>query len=518
MVHESLMRLGSVTGVIALLLSAAGASFAAEDALPPRLFALVVGNNYPLDGHGYAALRYADDDAMRFAEFMMRLGADVRLLAGPDPETAERYPELAAKSRPPRRDALLDAIARLEADLKDAEGATREVYLYFSGHGSVTSSKAYLHLLDAPFTRTDLHALILERLSAERLHVIVDSCHSYFLVNDRGERVPAAPDPTDLRRYPRAGFLLSTSAKKEVQEWSGYEAGVFSYQLLGAMQGAADVDLDGKVTYAEAHAYIVAANLGIENRNARVLPFVHRPSVGNAVLVDLAGFDGAQKVKVPTQLAGHFHVVTGRGDRVLDANKPAGQPMLIVAPPRQQLLLWSGPQLYEVRTDGGTPGFTQTTSTTQTWPVATRGSVADELRRNLFRRPLTPEFVAGLDAAVTFSAGPALVTAAPRDGPEPVSIGLWTVGGAAIVAGGIATGIYVGARRDAQPSVFTADNLADVEAARSRADAARGVIVAGFSAGVALVGAGLLYEWSTGTSAPLSAGAGPGGVQVGGRW
>lgn len=485
----------------------------------PRRFALVVGNNHPLPGHGYEPLEYADDDALRFAAFMESLNAQVWLLVGPDRETAARHKGLAERAGVPRRDRLLDAVASLDQALREAEGEPREVYLYFSGHGSVTSSKAYLHLLDAPFTRTDLHASVLERLSAERVHVIIDSCHSYFLVNDRGERVPAQDDRVDLSRYPRAGFLLSTSAKKEVQEWSGYEAGVFSYQLLGAMRGAADVNLDGKVTYAEAHAYLVAANLEVQNPAARVQPFLRRPSVGETVLVDLGDLPVARQLEVPEALEGHFYVVSGRGERVLDANKPAGLPMALAMPPGEDLLLWSGRDAFGVQRGRGRGRFTRSSTVGGTMEVSPRGSVADELRRRLFARPLTPEFVAGLDAAVGFGAQPPsqLVTT-PGTGPRPVSIGLWSAGGAAVLAGAIATAVYVEAHGTASPEVFTADNRDAVSSARRRADVARAVMVGGYATGLALAGAGLLYEWLDGSPAPVMLGASPGAVMVGGRW
>ncbi|MCB9648165.1 MAG: caspase family protein [Deltaproteobacteria bacterium] len=246
----------------ALGLVAAGPALAGP---APARFALVVGNNHPLPGSGYETLQYADDDALRFAAFMTEIGASVRLFTGPDEATAERFGALAQQARPPRRDDVLQAIADLQADLQAVRDRPREVFVYFSGHGSVSSSQAFLHLLDGPFTRTDMRSALLERLDAERLHVIVDSCHAYFMVNPRGQRVPTDDDDDGLDRYPRVGFLLSTSARKEVQEWSGYEAGVFSHQLLGALRGAADVDRDGKVTYAEAHAYVVAANSGVQN-------------------------------------------------------------------------------------------------------------------------------------------------------------------------------------------------------------------------------------------------------------
>ena len=151
----------------------------------------------------------------------------------------QRYPDQADRAHIPTRVHVLELFDRVQTALQTADAHRRELFFYFSGHGSVSSSDAYLHLVDGPLSRTDLHELILRRMPAERIHAIIDSCHSYFLVNARGERVRVAEEEESLDKYPHAGFLLSTSAQKEVQEWSGYQAGVFSYQVLGALQGAA---------------------------------------------------------------------------------------------------------------------------------------------------------------------------------------------------------------------------------------------------------------------------------------
>lgn len=472
--------------------------FGADAAAATARFALVVGNNHPLEGSDYEPLRYADDDALRFAEFMTRIGADVELFTDPDADSAEQFRALAARAQSPRRALVLDALERLETKLREAQGDTREVYVYFSGHGSVTSSRAYLHLRDAPFSRTDMRALVLDRLSAERVHLIVDSCHSYFMVNPRGDKIPVAPEDDGLDRYPRAGFLLSTSAKKEVQEWSGYRAGVFSYQLLGAMQGAADVDLDGRVTYAEAHAYVVAANSGVENPTARVQPFVRRPTVGDAVLVELTPRPTLARLELPQSLGGHLFIVDARGHRLLDAHKPAGQPLGLYLPPARAMEVWLDDRPYGA-VDELAPHVVRAFADPEERPeLESRGVVADEFRKNLFRRPLTREFVAGLDAAVSFHAVSTITTDPLRqDEWRPLSLGLVIAGGVALAAGVAATALYVDARSDASPEVFTDANRDDVTSARGRADTSRALMVGAYASGAAMMVGGLLYELLT---------------------
>ena len=145
---------------------------------------------------------------------------------------------------------------------------------------------------------------MLRRLSDHRLHVVIDSCHSYFLVNARGRRVAVAEAQDSLDRYPSVGFLLSTSRGKEVHEWSGYGGGVFTYQLLSAMRGAADVDGDGAVAYSEAHAYLAAANMDVTDPRARIEPFVQHPTLRGDTLIRPGAADELVPVEEEPMLVG----------------------------------------------------------------------------------------------------------------------------------------------------------------------------------------------------------------------
>ncbi|MEQ9496672.1 MAG: caspase family protein [Deltaproteobacteria bacterium] len=363
----------------------------------PPSFAIVIGNNHPLPGSDYERLRYADDDAMRVASFLEGLGTQVYLLAGVDQETAARFGDRANRARVPTREALEAALEDVTRAMEVVEDRNPELYFYFSGHGTVTAAEAYLHLVDEPFSRTDLAELVLRKVPAYRKHVIIDSCHSYFLVSSRGQRVPAALTEDTLERHPNTGFLLSTSAEEEVQEWSGYQAGVFSYQVLGALQGAADVDGDGIVTYAEVQGYLVAANHEVDNAKVRIQPFVRRPHTRGKSLVDLRVVEPERRLHVDAELAGHFYISDAAGRRVLDANKPAGMALALVTERERELYLFAERSVHRIepRPDGLVLGAPLADATDR---LASRGPIADELRRSLFKRTLTPEFVAGVEA------------------------------------------------------------------------------------------------------------------------
>ncbi len=71
-----------------LLVSALTATASAATSPAAARFAIVIGNNYALPGSGYDTLSFADDDAMRFAQFFQDTGVRTHLLAAPDPDTA----------------------------------------------------------------------------------------------------------------------------------------------------------------------------------------------------------------------------------------------------------------------------------------------------------------------------------------------------------------------------------------------------------------------------------------------
>lgn len=478
----------------AALLAAAAVlltSSLAEAGRPVARFALVVGNNAALPGSGYAALSYADDDAARFADLMRRLGATVELLVAPDEETSARFGPTLEGARTPTRRSLAAALDHLEAALASREDAEREVYVYFSGHGSVTSSSSYLHLLDGPFHRTDLYAQILDRLPRERMHVIIDSCHAYFLANARG-RTPAREDTAEsVARHPDVGFLLSTSDRREVHEWGGFRAGVFSYQLLGAMQGAADVDADGQVSYAEAQAYIVAANLGVQNPRARVRPFIRRPAGQSPRLLDLRALPKTERVRIPGPLVGRLRMLDGHGFPVLDANKPEGQLLVLARPTGDLPILELDGQRYRTSTtsEGGLTFSLRPQADEIT--VSARGAVADEFREHLFRQPLSQDFVLGLEAAIATADVTKPLERAPAWHEDPLTVGLLSGSGAALVVGGVFTGLFVDRVR-----VANQDPVTDATApARRRAEAYRAVMSIGFATGVTLGVAAALNAW-----------------------
>jgi hypothetical protein len=287
-------RLAVLVSVVGAASAGVGGTAAAAAApeVPIRTLALVVGVNRSADGK-LAPLRYADDDAVRYRDLFRALGARTVTLASLDDNTRRLHPDAAADVRPARSDLFAAAVERLAGEAAQARRAGARVALYFvyAGHGRVDGGLGNIALEDAELGGHDLVARVIDPIAADENHVIVDACHSYFLVLGRGPGGRRRPiggfaQLGELARRRDVGLLLSTSSARESHEWAAYQAGVFSQEVRSGLYGAADADRDGRVSYAEIGAFVDRANAAI--RNERYRPEVYaRPPAGGGALVDL---------------------------------------------------------------------------------------------------------------------------------------------------------------------------------------------------------------------------------------
>lgn len=373
----------------------------------PTTYALVIGNNESLDPK-VATLRYADDDAARSFELFESRAQGVRLLTVLDAASQKLYPGLAARARPPTRTELLRAFGELnEAMAADAAaGAEPTLYFVFSGHGRRTpAGDGTIQLLDGDFTRDELFEQIIDRAKARWVHLIVDACDSYFFVNARGTQLPVAPPTTaavaehlaehSLERHPNVGAVVSTTSEQESHEWQAIGAGVFSHQIRSALSGAADVNGDGRIEYSEVAAFVAAANAQVTDPRQRVNVSVHPMALDRAhPMIDLTRASTSAHLLLPRRLQGHYWLEDGRGVRVLELNKEAGQPLLIAFP---------GAQTYYLRTEGREVRFTATAGALldgarlefSTAALAARGATDAMFRERLFAEPYGARFYQG---------------------------------------------------------------------------------------------------------------------------
>lgn len=314
-----------------------------DEGRPQRLFGLVIGNNW--SNGTDVPLRYADDDAVQNADLLLQLGANVILLTEMDQETKALHPHLEAVT--PTRNALIAANRTLNKLMRQSreKGEKPVLYLFFSGHGDVEHNEGYIHLKGSRLRRTELIE-ILKSSAAVSNHVIIDACNSFFMVFDRGPGGKRRPvrgilEEKDSELPANTGVMLSTSASGDSHEWEAFQGGVFSHELRSALRGAADVDLDGVVSYTEAAAFIWTANSGIPNRRYRPAFFSRAPADSKLAedgLIDL-GNSGGDVLHLGPKVSQHYYLEDAQGLRVADFHPGAEQALVILLPTRRPLFL-----------------------------------------------------------------------------------------------------------------------------------------------------------------------------------
>lgn len=305
-----------------------------------KTYALVIGNNAlpPEKADALKALRYADDDAVRFYRFFRHITAEARLLTVADSETQQRFHELVTHAEVPTLANIREAAAQFGQQIeKDRRAGRRTVaYIVFSGHGIYSESgEPVLVLLDGFMTQGVLYDEIVRRLNADFQHLFIDACYAEGVVDARGlfgREVDAktvaltaaerrAIVGTHTSKFPGLGMVVSTSAEQETHEWSKIQSGIFSYEVLSGLSGPADVNHDGKIVYSELSAFISAANRGINDSRGRIDVIARPPDRDqNAPIVDLAAFRDVSFLHGDPSPLRHFSIELENGERYLEAN------------------------------------------------------------------------------------------------------------------------------------------------------------------------------------------------------
>lgn len=375
----------------------------AQGAPATRTFALVVANNRSLSLR-LPDLQYADDDAARYYRLFHASGAnaEVELLTTFDRMSSRLYSSLRGIARPATQRELLRAVAKLRQAVlvARAHGEHTQLYFVFAGHGEVAGGRGYLHLEDARIDGAFIEREIIEKIPAETQHVLLDSCNSFFVINPRkpGGRRWATPKDMALgfsARHPEVGLFLSTNSDEEVFEWSELESGVFSHEVRSGLAGAADVNHDGAVTYAELAGFVVEANRGITHESLRPQIFFSGPHGDrHASLFSTRALQGRRVSLGPDQA--RIWVRDASGERLLDLHKERGELSVILPNSDQELSIFvqtaarvSGapPVLVERRFAGGAEPIALDDSAGEPPRLAARG---DRLFGSLFASPYGP--------------------------------------------------------------------------------------------------------------------------------
>jgi hypothetical protein len=206
-----------------------------------RRFAVVVGNDH--GGKGTRSLRYAEDDARRMYDILVRLG-------GVLPEDAQLLLGREAKD-------LWNALDRVERRGTEARGAGEQtaLFVYFSGH----AKDGDLRMGETGASLQDLK----ERLTKSGMDVrvaVLDACKSGVITRAKGARLAPAFEVDDGVRQGAKGLVILTSSAgdEDSQESDALQGSFFSHYLASALLGSGDTSGDGRVTLSEAYAYAYA--------------------------------------------------------------------------------------------------------------------------------------------------------------------------------------------------------------------------------------------------------------------
>ena len=141
------------------------------------------------------------------------------------------------------------------------------VVIYFAGHGAPDPTRPdnlYLLPYDADtkqlaatgFPMWDVKTALRRQIKAERVIVIADACHSGGTKD--GETNPINGSFEDLFTPSRRVILTAADENElsyEDAKWGGGH-GVFTFNLVEGLKGAADIDKNGIVTFAEVSDYV----------------------------------------------------------------------------------------------------------------------------------------------------------------------------------------------------------------------------------------------------------------------
>lgn len=525
-----------------VLLGLPAGAHAADGTMPAHRFAVIVAENEPFSGN-LQALRYADDDGLRYAELLRGVGAEVELLTVLDAETQRRAPGAARGTHPPTRAELTAAMARVNADIDRAKaaGQTVDFYFVFAGHGEAgAAGEGRMHLRDGTLSRAELLDTVVAGSHADYNHLLIDACHAQALVFNRGPaddgyrnedyRATIADylDQQDLRRYPNTGAILASTAGRETHEWEVFGAGVFSHEVRSGLTGVADANADGVVEYSELAAYIHAANDAIPDAEARP-QFVVQPPQSDRNRPLIAYTDGPRSfLRIPRTFQGRAWVEDAQGNRYADFNGSGEAPIVMA--------LADAPFYYlrrdrdEARIDPPRPGVVD--ESRLSWrPRGTtvRGAVNETFERHLFTQSFGPAFYAGFVGSSGFV--PAIRQSAPALPPDAglaasaeqsTRFGVWpyATGAAALALGGLATwqGLAAVSDNDRFQRRLRDDGTAS-QALVDRIDREQTLAYGLAGAGVAALGAAVTLYLLDGPAGPgVAVSPAPGGFVLGGRY
>jgi hypothetical protein len=357
-------------------------------------YALVVGYNHS-DDTALKPLRYADDDAVKHAQLLSLTTKQTILLTELDRASRRLFSGTVALA--PTRKNVLSSLQRLQRLMGEdiARGDKPVLYFVYSGHGNYDSlGRGYVHLRDGRFTTQDIYHEVLDPTQGTAPHhvvLVVDACNAALLVNSRGsDRRAAKRRSLKLEAYPNVGVILSSSSIGEVHEWGRLLSGIFSHEVRSGLMGPADIDDDGRITFAELAAFIASANMEVRNETYRLNPYIRPPlSAPNMPLLDQAKTRFPARVRVSKQVEGRAYLMNSELLRFADFNKRASHSFWLGVPGDKGFVLVNGTDEYVV--PAGASGDIAITGLSQRKRTIVSQRGTDQyFEAKLFARPHAP--------------------------------------------------------------------------------------------------------------------------------
>jgi hypothetical protein len=210
-----------------------------------KAWAVLVGVNQYSDPF-IASLKVCVDDVTAVQEALAGRYQAARLLTD------------ATQEKPTRANIL----AELSTVAQAAE-ADDLLLFYFSGHGKAEGGESYLFARDTrlaalkhtALAMADVHEIITQSPAHAKI-VILDACHSGAAI---GKSEPTMTPEFIQRVFEEAeGMAVLASCKQGQQswEWPEQQRSVFTYYLLEALTGKADLDDKGFVTVSDASRHV----------------------------------------------------------------------------------------------------------------------------------------------------------------------------------------------------------------------------------------------------------------------
>ncbi len=390
----------------------AGILLAAEARAQEPGYALIIGfNGSPPSAGGSAPppLRFADDDAMAFFELKRELGDRAVVLAAPDPDTRRRYPHTADLAQAPTLEAVGQAMARFEEEMRAdvRNGRTPSFLFFYSGHGVLgADGQVALTLSDGMLTQRLLYEGVLDHVPAGVItHLVVDACHAEALARPRdGNAEVVTLSPADIAayvsqslpaRYHLVGMAIASGRDGNAHEWDAYQSGVFTHEVISALRGAADINGDQRVEYSELGAFLAAANREVRDPRARLQAIVRAPvSAPRSPLADLSRARGTSRLTRIPAAPEAFSIEDSWGNRLVDGRPELGFAMSVVLPANLGLFVRRGNQEAELTLHPGVDAEFRSLAFRDR-PLQARGAVESSLRAGLFLAQFGPAYYRG---------------------------------------------------------------------------------------------------------------------------